>query len=161
MAALQKLGVPDKLVRAMERPATPLEDWTIEGVSGFAPGARAGWQHVLVNNKLFVYGGYEGEGKTRSFFDDVYMLDMSAKTWAQVFKSDIDQKVAATRHHCLVPGAKAPIIVALATPNRSDALEVVDVLDVNPMLHPNPHPHPPPNPNPGRRRARRQPDASP
>ena len=76
MAALDKMGVPAKLVRAMQRPKTMLEDWSIEGVGGKPPSARGGWLHEIVRDKLWVYGGWEGEGKNLSYLDDLYCLDM-------------------------------------------------------------------------------------
>jgi dynein heavy chain len=138
MSALSKMGVPDKLVRAMQRPATPLEDWSIEGVSGTPPTARSGWTYEIVKDRLFVYGGFEGEGKTKAYLDDVYMLDMAAKAWTQVFRCDIDSKLGAARMHCIVPAASgAPLIVAMARGAVGNSLEVVDTLDVTPMLDAN------------------------
>ena len=78
------MGVPDKLVRMLQRPLTPIEDFAIDGVAGKCPCARGGWQHEIVKDKLWLYGGWEGEGKTRTYFDDVYCLDMKEKTWSQV-----------------------------------------------------------------------------
>ena len=68
IAALSKMGIPDVLVRAMYRPNTVLEDWSIEGVSGKCPtGTRVGWQLEIVKDKLYVYGGWVGEGKNRTY----------------------------------------------------------------------------------------------
>ena len=67
MAALEKMGVPSKLVRAMQRPNTELEDWSIEGVSGTPPGARSGWQYEIVKDKLYVYGGWQVDGKNKVY----------------------------------------------------------------------------------------------
>ena len=134
MAALNKMGIPEKLVRQCSVPNTELEDWSIEGVQGKCPTARGGWQYEINKDKLFIYGGWEGEGKTRTYFDDVYMLDMVSKTWTQVFRNDIDTKLASSRYHVMVPGKEAPIVVAMAKGAVGDALEVVDTLDVGPML---------------------------
>ena len=76
MAALNKMGIPAKLVRAMHRPNTVLEDWSIEGITGKCPSARGGWLYEIVKDKVYGYGGWEGEGKTRVYLDDLYSLDM-------------------------------------------------------------------------------------
>ena len=49
---------------------------------------------------------------------------------SQVFKSEVDQKAAAARHYCLVPGAKAPIIVAMTNtdPAAASAALIRDVV---------------------------------
>ena len=136
IAALSKMGIPDVLVRAMYRPNTVLEDWSIEGVSGKCPTARGGWQLVIVKDKLYVYGGWVGEGKNRTYLDDVFQLDMQAKTWTQIFRCHIDDKLAAGRWNVMVPGATAPLIVAMSKGVVGDSLEVVDTLDVGPMIDP-------------------------
>ena len=101
-------------MRALYRPSIPIEDWTVEGVSGKCPCARGGWQLEIVKDKVWVYGGWEGEGKTRIFFDDVYCLDMKAKTWTLIYRCDIDVKLASARYYVMVPADTAPIIMALA-----------------------------------------------
>ena len=40
LEAIDKKGVPGKLARAMMRPGTLLEDWSIDGVAGVCPTAR-------------------------------------------------------------------------------------------------------------------------
>ena len=52
MAALSKMGIPDVFVRALQRPSTVIEDWSLEsaGVSGKCPSERGGWQYTIVKH---------------------------------------------------------------------------------------------------------------
>jgi hypothetical protein len=72
----------------------------------------------------------------RTYYDDVYCLDPKAKTWTQIFRCDIETKLAAGRFNVMVPGANAPLIVAMAKGAVGEQLEVVDTLDAEPMLDP-------------------------
>ena len=134
--ALSSMGVPDKMVRAMQRPSIAIEDWSIEGVSGRCPSERGGWQHEIVKDKLWVYGGWQGEGKARIFLDDVYCLDMKAKQWTLIYRCEIDAKLGAARTNVMVPGKDAPMIVAMAQGASGAMLEIVETLDVAPMIDP-------------------------
>ena len=131
MAALDKMGVPAKLVRAMHRPATPLVDWSIEGVTGKCPSARAGWLYEIVRDKLYVYGGCEDPAaKEPVYFDEVYCLDMPKKTWTRLYSCGINAKLAKSKFYVFCDYT----LVAMAVGAAGSALEVLDELEITPML---------------------------
>jgi len=136
MAALDKMGVPSKFVRTMMRPGIAIEDWAIDGVEGDAPGPRMGWQLEIVKDKLYIYGGVDDMTKKaaeRTYYDDVYSLDMKAKKWTRVYACGIDTKLAVARRYIIV-AKDEPLIVSMAPGPAGGLLEVVDTLDVKPML---------------------------
>ena len=133
---LNKMGVPSKLARAMFRPKTMLEDWSIEGVGGDAPTARFGWKLEIIKDKLYIYGGStDPTAKDVTYYDDIYSLDMKAKLWTRIYRCGIDSTLAKARHNIIV-GMEMPVVVSMAMGPAGGMLEVVDKLDIAPMLNP-------------------------
>lgn len=57
LAAIQKMGVPGRLSRAMMRPGKVLSDWSIPGVGGCPPTPRQGFLVEIIRDNVYVYGG--------------------------------------------------------------------------------------------------------
>ena len=108
MAALSKMGIPDVLVRAMQRPDTVRSR---TGRSRASPAsARAGDARRLAARdrqgqavRVRRVGGRGQDSHLPSTTSSC--LDMQAKTWTQIFRCDIDDKLAAGRWNVMVPGA--------------------------------------------------------
>eukprot|EP00966_Prymnesium_polylepis_P290918 6718433-Prymnesium_polylepis.1 len=127
LAAIDKMGVPGVLARAMMRPNTLLEDWSIEGVTGVCPSPRQSFLVEIIRDNIYVYGGMLDKD---TWYDDVFQLDMKAKTWTRLYQNLIEPKVAAGRYNVFCDFK----LVALAKGAVGDSLEVVTVLDIEPML---------------------------
>lgn len=56
--------------------------WSQPQVSGDIPGARDGHSACVINNSMYVFGGYEEE--TDQFSRDVHMLDLKTMEWRYV-----------------------------------------------------------------------------
>lgn len=125
--AIQKLGVPGHLARAMMRPHTLLEDWSIPGVKGMCPTPRQNFLVEIIKEHLYVYGGMLDKD---NWYDDVYQLNMKAKTWSRLYMNVIEPKVAAGRFHVFANFK----LIALSKGVVGDALEVCNILDIEPMI---------------------------
>jgi dynein heavy chain len=133
LVALKVAGVPELLALAMVKPhaAEPLEDWSLDGkLNGSAPAPRTGFLVEMINGKAFVYGGLSTDGETA--FDDVHVLDAQTKTWTRLYSAEIAKGVALSRRSCFC-GTK---IIAMAKGAVGDAVELVEVLDLAPLLEP-------------------------
>ena len=56
--------------------------WTRPAVQGRIPGARDGHSACVINNKMYIFGGYEEE--IEQFSNDVHALDFNTMTWSLI-----------------------------------------------------------------------------
>ncbi|XP_041352699.1 kelch domain-containing protein 3-like [Gigantopelta aegis] len=56
--------------------------WSRPVVYGNIPGARDGHSACVINNKMYIYGGFEVE--VDRFFNDVHAFDFNTMTWMEV-----------------------------------------------------------------------------
>ena len=133
LEALKAAGVPTELALAMVKPAAapPLADWSLAGtLSGACPAARTGFLVEVLDGKAFVYGGLSADGDVA--YDDVHVLDPSKGAWTRLYSCVIGKDVFLARHSCFC-GTK---VVSMAKGAVGDAIELVDVLDLAPLLDP-------------------------
>ena len=75
-------------------------EWTTPRVEGERPETRYGHSATLVNRKIYIFGGRQGD----SYFNDVFTLDISnlphSVKWAKGKKKEKKKKTQSEDHLC-------------------------------------------------------------
>ncbi|EGC37632.1 hypothetical protein DICPUDRAFT_149727 [Dictyostelium purpureum] len=80
-------------------------EWKQQSCSGVIPSARATHCTFQINNKMFIFGGYDG----KKYYNDVYYLDLDTFTWKKVEPKGIAPKPRSGHSATLISNNKLMI----------------------------------------------------
>lgn len=134
-AQLLRLGVPDRLAERIVNDERTVRDWSVPGVrprvsAADVPTARRNFAATVVNRRLYVYGGDGLRGET---YDDLYRLDMTARTWSRLYAGMTlprpDGKAGPSPHWRGVFMELRVVRVSVGGTGRLDVVQALDVLE--------------------------------
>ena len=134
--AVQRLGLPERLIGRMVNDERFVRDWSVPGVRARAspsdvPSARCNFAATVVDRRLYVYGG---EGPHSEAYDDLYRLDMNMKTWSRLYAGATLPKqfgqVGPSRHWRGVFVGSKLVRISVGDSGMLDLVQILDLREI-------------------------------